>query len=81
MLALTLDHAAWLTLVDLVRSSFFVRKKKTLTRLIPAKIVHTKTGVGSSSSATKGENVEATTDMKLTNPYDVEANKVGNTWK
>ena len=79
MLALTLEYAAWLTFVDLVKSSFVVLKKKTLTKLIAARSVTIKTGTGSPNSATRGESTEAITDMKLRNPYDVEAKSVGNT--
>ena len=68
MLALTFEYAAWLTFVDLVKSSFVVRKKKTLTKLIAARSVTMKTGTGSPSSATKGESTEATTDIKLRKP-------------
>ena len=39
------------------------------------------TGVGSPSSATCGESIEAITDMKLRNPYDEDAKSVGKTEK
>ena len=68
-------------LVDLVRSDFFVYRKKILTKLTATKDVHTMTGVGSPRSATCGESIEAITDMKLRNPYDDDAKSVGKTEK